>query len=296
MKRIKKVVNTFKENKYFRRFTYVTGGFIVYSLVAIISMIIFTSKSILDYPQLVETPPNTTLFIQLDLSLQQQDLEKRTVKYIVDFKPSGMNLTQGSIFWDRDIIFDFFPAQLVVKNGQIIKPFKFEVDLIEGSEKDYPFDDYKAELGFFAYDNTTKQAIPLGMKANIRTISTTNKLERQNLKTEAGDEIYYFKAVVYRSTIVFVFCFFISFLTWILTILMIVLAYDTLIHRRELPPPVMSLGVAILFALPALRKTQPGIPDIGCAIDYLCFFWCETLVALSTCVIIGCYTLRYDKP
>ncbi|KXN66993.1 hypothetical protein CONCODRAFT_80321, partial [Conidiobolus coronatus NRRL 28638] len=198
-------------------------------------MAVFTNKSILDYPQLVPNPPNTELFIQLDLSLQQQDLDKKTVKYLVDFKPFGMNATQGPIAWDREIIFDFFPTQLIAKDGQIIKPYRFEVDLIDGSAKDYPFDAYKTEVGFFAYDNTTKQAIPLGLNANIRTISTTNRFEKLDLKTENGDKIYYFKVVVYRSTIVF----------------------------REYPPPVMSLGVAILFALPALRKTQPGIPDIG---------------------------------
>ncbi|KXN66992.1 hypothetical protein CONCODRAFT_11031 [Conidiobolus coronatus NRRL 28638] len=259
-------------------------------------MMIFVSKSVLDYPQLVPDPPNTDLYIQLDLSLQQQDLNKKTVNYLVNFKPSGLSLQDGPTSWDRDIVFDFYPSQLVVKNGTIIKPFRFEVDLVDGSSKDYPFDEYLTDLGFHAYDNSTNQTIPLSINANLRTISTTTRFNPRTLFTELGDKIYYFEVIVYRSKVVFVFCFFISLLTWILTILAMILAFDTVVYGRELPPPIMSLGVAILFALPAIRRTQPGIPDIGCAIDYLCFFWCETLVALSTCVIIGCYTLRYNKP
>ncbi|KXN66995.1 hypothetical protein CONCODRAFT_11036 [Conidiobolus coronatus NRRL 28638] len=215
--------------------------------------------------------------------------------YLVSFTQNGKSAQGGSVSWDRDLTFSFYPNVFQVKKGQIIVPFKFGIDLIDGNPKDYPFDIYTTELAFLVQDSNTNQTVPVGMDANVRTISTLTEFQQKSVKASDGSTIYYFALSVYRAKIVFVFCFFVSCLTWILTVLMLIMAYDTQANGRELAAPIISLGVAILFALPALRSTQPGIPGIGCAIDYLCFFWCETLVALSSCFIIGCYTLRYKK-
>jgi hypothetical protein len=283
------------KNKYLRRLTYLTLGFIVYCLVAVISLLVFTNKSLLDYPQLIQSPPNIDYFIQLDLSLQAQDLDLMSATYLVSFTQNGKASQGASVSWDRDLTFSFFPSILQVKKGQIIKPFKFGIDLTDGNPKDYPFDIYSTELAFLVQDSNTNQTVPIGMNASVRTISTLTEFQQKPVKSSDGSTIYYFSLSVYRAKIVYVFCFFVSFLTWILTVLMLIMAYDTQVNGRVLAAPIISLGVAILFALPALRSTQPGIPGIGCAIDYLCFFWCETLVALSSCFIIGCYTLRYKK-
>jgi hypothetical protein len=48
---------------------------------------------------------------------------------------------------------------------------------------------------------------------------------------------------------------------------MIILAYDGLVHGREYPYLIMDLGILILFTIPAVRKTLPGILDYGSVVD-----------------------------
>jgi hypothetical protein len=53
-----------------------------------------------------------------------------------------------------------------------------------------------------------------------------------------------------------------------------------LLRPREPAPPTVGLSVALLFALPAVRNTQPEVPPIGAAVDVLGFFWNMSLTAL----------------
>ncbi|KXN65480.1 hypothetical protein CONCODRAFT_12917, partial [Conidiobolus coronatus NRRL 28638] len=97
-----------------------------------------------------------------------------------------------------------------------------------------------------------------------------------------------------RTPLVYIFCVFISCVTWGLTIVVSNIALDYLFFNRELPNGLLGIGIAMLFAMPTLRKAQPDIPDVGCAIDFLCFIWCETVIGISACVILYSWLLRFD--
>jgi hypothetical protein len=43
----------------------------------------------------------------------------------------------------------------------------------------------------------------------------------------------------------------------------------------------LSLSVALIFGLPALRNAQPGVPPIGAFCDFISFIWAELIVAVS---------------
>ncbi|WP_047489030.1 DUF4436 family protein [Terriglobus sp. TAA 43] len=43
----------------------------------------------------------------------------------------------------------------------------------------------------------------------------------------------------------------------------------------------LSLSISLIFGLPALRNTQPGVPGVGVLGDYVSFIWASLLVALS---------------
>lgn len=51
----------------------------------------------------------------------------------------------------------------------------------------------------------------------------------------------------------------------------------------------------MLFALPAIRNTQPGIPDIGCTADLAGFMWVMFLVMISTVMMMWNYIFKYGK-
>lgn len=53
------------------------------------------------------------------------------------------------------------------------------------------------------------------------------------------------------------------------------LACSVWIRHRKVEPPTIAVNAALLFALPALRNTQPGVPPVGALIDVCGFFWNE---------------------
>jgi len=54
----------------------------------------------------------------------------------------------------------------------------------------------------------------------------------------------------------------------------------------------LSLSIALIFGLPALRNVQPGIPPVGAICDYVSFIWAELIVAISAVIVAWVWLLR----
>jgi hypothetical protein len=54
----------------------------------------------------------------------------------------------------------------------------------------------------------------------------------------------------------------------------------------------LSLCVTLIFGLPALRNTQPGVPGIGALCDYLSFIWAELIVTTSAIGLAWTWIIR----
>ena len=80
-------------------------------------------------------------------------------------------------------------------------------------------------------------------------------------------------------------------LMWILTLGGVGIAWRVTTGRKAEIPMCAFLGV-LLFAFPAVRNLQPSAPPIGALSDFLAFFWCEALVAISLCFVLGSYVFR----
>jgi len=50
-----------------------------------------------------------------------------------------------------------------------------------------------------------------------------------------------------------------------------------------------------LFAFPAVRNSQPGVPPVGTWGDFVSFFWAESMIALALGILWFCF-LRYSAP
>ena len=57
----------------------------------------------------------------------------------------------------------------------------------------------------------------------------------------------------------------------------------------------LSIAIALIFGLPALRNVQPGVPVVGAFGDYVSFIWAEIIVGLSAIIIIWTWLLRSDE-
>jgi hypothetical protein len=68
----------------------------------------------------------------------------------------------------------------------------------------------------------------------------------------------------------------------------VAMTYTTLITGKPLEFSMFVWLGAMLFALPAVRNTMPGVPGVGTVLDYVGFFWC--LIAVAACLITAAIT------
>lgn len=76
-----------------------------------------------------------------------------------------------------------------------------------------------------------------------------------------------------RTTTTIIFSIFVGILLWLLTIALGVFWIQLVVCDREILPNHLSVGTAILFAIPGIRNSQPGIPGVGVKSDMLAYVW-----------------------
>jgi Domain of unknown function (DUF4436) len=54
----------------------------------------------------------------------------------------------------------------------------------------------------------------------------------------------------------------------------------------------LSLCVALIFGLPALRNVQPNVPGMGVLSDYMSFIWAELIVSISAIALAWIWIIR----
>ena len=143
---------------------------------------------------------------------------------------------------------------------------------MQGATIDYPFDAYKSYFEIMAnLEKEQLHKVPvsltfLGMLQSVQFIPTV-RLSNEDLY-KIAIEIF-----TRRSPTTIGFSLFIVLIMWCLSISIGIIAIQVIRQYRVSDEHVLTLGITTLFALPALRETQPGIPAIGCAADVLGFYW-----------------------
>ena len=79
---------------------------------------------------------------------------------------------------------------------------------------------------------------------------------------------------------------------FVLAISIMVMALRVLASRDAMNLLPLSLCVTLIFGLPALRNTQPGVPGVGALCDYISFIWAEFIVAISAIVLVWTWIIR----
>lgn len=95
-----------------------------------------------------------------------------------------------------------------------------------------------------------------------------------------------------RSSTVVFFSLFISFLMWGAAIGVLLLVLSVLLRGRKIEVGMFSFLSALLFAMVAVRNSQPGVPPIGTFSDFTSFFWAEVILALCLMTILFTWLLR----
>ncbi|KAG0326627.1 hypothetical protein BGZ99_009299, partial [Dissophora globulifera] len=166
---------------------------------------------------------------------------------------------------------------------------------MQGATIDYPFDAYKSYFEILAnMEKEQLHKIPvsltfLGMLQSVEFIPTVRL---------SKDDLYKISIEIFtrRSPTTIGFSLFIVVIMWMLSVAIGIIAIQVIRKHRVSDEHILTLGITTLFALPALRETQPGIPAIGCAADVLGFYWNMAIIAISSIVILMASALRWKEP
>jgi hypothetical protein len=147
----------------------------------------------------------------------------------------------------------------------------------------YPFDRYLFGFTFSASAAGKPIHITGGVVSQLQGWNFVSGFVVEEDNSESFSTVF---AVANRTMTTLGFSLFCAVLLWSLALAILVLTLSFIFFPGSESPPV-PVYVAMLFALPAVRQTQPGVPPIGAMIDLISFFWCMGLIAICTITVIG---------
>ncbi|KAI9595873.1 hypothetical protein BDF19DRAFT_440374 [Syncephalis fuscata] len=176
-----------------------------------------------------------------------------------------------------------FPANQTMENRDLQIPFQ------NGNQAAYHLTIYR-EQG----NDTTKAYFPVPFQAHFDGAVQSISFRAFVIYDSVTEASFFIRTR--RTTTTVVFSVFICVLMWFLTLGLGILWMQLVVRGREVAPPHMSVGIALLFALPGLRNSQPAIPPVGVASDMFGYIWNITLITIFSVSIIITYTLRWSPP
>ncbi|KAG2177174.1 hypothetical protein INT43_007831 [Umbelopsis isabellina] len=231
-----------------------------------------------------------SLYIQA--SLMDVDFTAKTYKIHFLLEPNGTLAGDNGVVSQNLTLSLYSMKYIHFPAGESMEPVEIVFDYDFGNDVDYPFDQYS---GYFeimaAMTGNISATVPISFKleASVTTYSFNPSFRQFNYET---DKIG-LKIVAGRSTTTLGFSIFICILMWALSLVIALISYQVVLRGRRVDAHSTMLGITMLFALPALRSAQPGIPPVGCAADILGFYWNMAIIACSAVAITMCWAVRW---
>lgn len=130
--------------------------------------------------------------------------------------------------------------------------------------------------------------ISLDMIASIPGFKFSGESQRSDL-----EEITLIKLNLQRAQNVIVVSVGIQLMMLMLALSILAMVIYGTIHGKESALIPLSISATLIFGLPALRDTQPGIPPLGVFSDYISYLWAESIVVMCTIVAIWTWISRH---
>jgi len=143
------------------------------------------------------------------------------------------------------------------------------------------------ELGTAELQSSQQVPLSLDVAASIPGLKFSGTIEESEAR-----EIDHIELIVRRTNSVIVLSFLSMLLMMALAVSVLLMAVRATAAERELDLLPLSLSITLIFGLPALRNTQPGVPPLGATSDYISFIWAENIVAFSAIVIMWTWLVR----
>ncbi|MFD7453987.1 DUF4436 family protein [Kitasatospora sp. NPDC059827] len=223
-------------------------------------------------------------FLEVDVVLQRVDAAAQTVAAKILVVPHGALGTSGiQQIPAQDVALETTSLEQTVLKypaGQPIPSSPVSFSLAEGRVTDYPFDGYRAQVGFRATVGGRPVPVTIGIQeADPFFAFTQGEKETDGLGIAVTEQIS-------RSRSTYILAWFMMAAMWALALSVLVAAWLIVRQRRGIVWPALSWMAATLFALVGMRNAAPGSPPIGSLLDYAAFFWAELLVAVGLTMVV----------
>lgn len=143
-------------------------------------------------------------------------------------------------------------------------------------------------VGTAALASQTLVPVSLDLSASIPGFKFEGVAEKSAL-----DDVTRIQLTVRRADTVIVTSVGIQVMMLCLSLSMLAMVLYGTIQGKESALAPLSISAALIFGLPALRDTQPGVPPLGVFTDFVSYLWAELIVAASTIIAIWTWIARH---
>ena len=260
---------------------------------------------------IVKSSPSSKDFVTIDVRVTSVNPSQGLLYERIKLVPMGrFALDKTTPSTDLKLLINSVSGKQVVvfPKRERINPIEV-TSLLSGNQNRYPFDNYSADIDLVvtAPVKTKSRSLPQAqLDANPDPLASTlivgaNDLARNETIpisesfTATYPGIKFEGAVTEDSTYKLMHTTIairrannVISLSLIVMTLMIVLAISIMgmvLQMTATPGEInlvpLSLCVALIFGLPALRNVQPSVPGMGVLSDYISFIWAELMVSIS---------------
>jgi hypothetical protein len=190
--------------------------------------------------------------------------------------------------------------EIKFKKGQRLTATDMTLSLFDGLYTDYPFDRHTAELQVYANGSTPAKegqpaeetALPISVEFSgfVHSFSLEGTVNTETTPDYAALDLY-----VTRSPSTVVWAVFVMILLWFMTLAVVGVTIFVVSSKRKLEFGSFAWIGGLLFAFVSFRGAAPGVPPLGSLIDFLAFFWAESIVAICLIIMVSMYLFRQPK-
>jgi hypothetical protein len=181
--------------------------------------------------------------------------------------------------------------------GEIPPPVMLSLDLV-GDPSQYPLDRYSANLTVNLRPVVNGKRSEAPVPAVLTVSSAKHDWSTGSSLVQRNEREISVQLTAARGTASIGFALFELLVMLFLAIISVAITYAAIISPKPLEFSLFVWLGAMLFALPAVRGTMPGVPGVGTMADFGVFFWC--LFAVASCLIVAAITyvrtsLRHNR-
>ncbi|MEG4273658.1 MULTISPECIES: DUF4436 family protein [unclassified Microcoleus] len=244
--------------------------------------------------------------VEVKMTLIAVDPIKNELEARLQFELKGI-YKKGPTYPAQDLLMTVNGAnvpdsEITFKEGKpmIVPALKF--NLVKGKINNYPFDKHIAKVAIsidplpsigkkFAPFELNPVPLEFNFHADVPGFDISYKPMEEN-----SSIFIYIDVSATRSLPVKFFALVIIVIMWVLSIMALLLALKVMKSGKLPEVGMLSWTAVMLFAFPAIRNAQPGVPPVGTASDFLSFFWTEIIVVVALVIIGSCWLKRYHPP